>query len=210
MGIVELFLAAVGLSMDAFAVAACAGLTMSKISMKKALIVGLYFGGFQALMPLIGYMAAVWFADNIIALDHWIAYALLCFIGGKMIIGSFKKEGCPDRECPMEICADRECPGGKRPDTAEASLKPTKMLPLAIATSIDALAVGVTYAFLQVDIIPVVLFIGVVTFVLSMVGVKIGYAFGTRFKSKAEFTGGVILVGIGLKILLEHLGILNF
>jgi len=204
----ELLLIAVGLSMDAFAVAVCAGLTMPKVTIKKSLIVGLYFGIFQAAMPLIGYMLATQFADKITAFDHWIAFALLCFIGGKMIMGSFKKEGCSDRECPTKTCTDRACPGGARPDTKETSLKPAKMLPLALATSIDALAVGVSFAFLKVDIVPVVLSIGITTLILSMVGVKIGNVFGTRFKSKAELTGGIILVLMGLKILFEHTGII--
>jgi len=204
----ELLLIAVGLSMDAFAVAVCAGLTMPKVTIKKSLIVGLYFGIFQAAMPLIGYMLATQFADKITAFDHWIAFALLSFIGGKMIMGSFKKEGCSDRECPTETCTDRECPGGERPDTKETSLKPAKMLPLALATSIDALAVGVSFAFLKLDIVPVVLSIGITTLILSMAGVKIGNVFGTRFKSKAELTGGIILVLMGLKILFEHTGII--
>ena len=210
MGLFELFLLAIGLSMDAFAVAICAGLTMPKTNIKKALAIGLYFGIFQAVMPLIGYMAATLFADKIIAYDHWIAFALLCFLGGKMIAESLKKEGCADRVCPEETCADRACPGGKKPDRAEASVNPAKMLPLALATSIDALAVGVSFAFLRVNIVPAVLFIGLTTFAISMAGVKIGNAFGTRFKSKAELTGGVILVLIGLKILLEHTGIISF
>lgn len=209
MSILELLLIAIGLSMDAFAVAVCAGLTMTKAAIKKSLIVGLYFGIFQALMPLIGYMLATQFADKIIAFDHWVAFALLCFIGGNMIVGSLKKEGCLDRECPAETCTDRECPGGERPNTEEASLKPAKMLPLALATSIDALAVGVSFAFLQVNIVPAVSIIGITTLVLSMAGVKIGNIFGTRFKSKAELAGGIILLLIGLKILLEHMGIIN-
>ena len=210
MGFVELFILAVGLSMDAFAVAVCAGLTMPKLNIKKALIIALYFGVFQAAMPLIGYLVATLFADKIIAYDHWIAFALLCFLGAKMIIGSFKKEGCRDRECPAGECSDRACPGGKKPDNSETSVSPAQMLPLALATSIDALAVGVSFAFLRVSIIPAVSFIGVTTFVLSLVGVKIGNVFGKRFKSKAELAGGIILVLIGLKILLEHLEIISF
>ena len=210
MNFIELFFIAVGLSMDAFAVAACAGLTMKKAAFKKLLIIGLYFGVFQAVMPLIGYAAAKLFADQIISYDHWIAFALLGFLGGKMIIGSFKKEGCLDRECPEETCADRQCPGGKRPDNKEISLKPAQMLPLALATSIDALAVGVSFAFLRAGIAPAVLFIGITTLVLSMIGVKTGNVFGTKFKSKAELTGGIILALIGLKILFEHLGIISF
>jgi Predicted membrane protein len=210
MSIIELSLLAVGLSMDAFAVAICAGLTMPKMNIKKALIIGLYFGVFQAVMPLIGYLVATLFADKIITYDHWIAVILLCFLGGKMIIGSFKKEGCPDRECPDGTCNDRVCPGGEKPDKKETSVKPAQMIPLALATSIDALAVGVSLAFLRVSIVPAVLFIGITTFALSLLGVKIGNAFGTRFKSKAELMGGIILVLIGFKILLEHLNIINF
>ncbi|KPU42994.1 putative manganese efflux pump MntP [Oxobacter pfennigii] len=209
MNLWELFLIAVGLSMDAFAVAACSGLTMPKVTVKKSLIVGGYFGFFQAVMPLIGYMLATQFAEKIIAFDHWITFALLCFIGGKMAVGSFKKEGCPDRECVAETCADRECPGGESPRIREPSLKPSEMLPLALATSIDALAVGVSFAFLQVNIVPAVSSIGIITFALSMLGVKVGNIFGIKFKSKAELSGGIILVLIGLKILLEHMGIIS-
>jgi len=210
MSFVELFLLAVGLSMDAFAIAVCAGLTMTKVDLKKALITGLYFGIFQAVMPLIGYLVATLFADKIISYDHWIACALLCFLGGKMIMGSIKKEGCPDRKCPAELCDDRVCPGGKKPENTEMSVNHSDMLPLALATSIDALAVGVSFAFLRISVIPAVLFIGIVTFVLSILGVKIGNIFGTRFKSKAAFAGGIILIVIGLKILFEHLGIISF
>ena len=201
MSFIELFLLAIGLSMDAFAVSICAGLTMTKSAVKKSLIIGLYFGVFQAVMPLIGYMAARLFAIYIIAYDHWIAFLLLSVIGGKMIFESFKREGCLDRECPAGICADRKCPGGKRPDKKETSIKPAQMLPLAVATSIDALAVGVSLAFLKVRIIPAVSFIGITTFTLSVIGVKIGSVFGARFKSKAEIAGGVILILIGFKIL---------
>jgi Predicted membrane protein len=210
MNLPELFFIAIGLSMDAFAVAVCSGLTMPEATIKKSLLVGLYFGFFQAVMPLVGYLLATQFADKIIAFDHWIAFALLCFIGGKMLVGSFKKEGCADRECPAETCADRQCPGGERPNTKEASLKPAKMLPLALATSIDALAVGVSFAFLHVNIAPAILSIGIITLILSMLGVKIGNIFGVKFKSKAELVGGVMLVLMGLKILLEHMGIISF
>ncbi|QAT49352.1 manganese efflux pump [Caproiciproducens sp. NJN-50] len=209
MNLLELFLIAVGLSMDAFAVAVCFGLTMPKATVRKSLVVGMYFGFFQAIMPLIGYMLATQFADKIITFDHWIAFTLLCFIGGRMIAESFKKEGCADRECPAEICTDRECPGGERPNRREASLRPAEMLPLSLATSIDALAVGVSFAFLDVNIAPAVLYIGIVTLILSMIGVKIGNIFGMKFKSKAELAGGMILVLIGLKILLEHMGIIR-
>jgi len=187
MNLAELFLLAVGLSMDAFAVAICSGLTMTEVTAKKALTVGIYFGVFQAGMPVIGFLIATLFADMIIAYDHWVAFVLLCFLGGKMLIGSFKKE---------------------QESSEKSSLKPAIMLPLAVATSIDAMAVGVSFAFLKVDIVPAVLFIGVTTFLISMLGVKIGNAFGTKFKSKAEITGGVILALMGTKILFEHLGVL--
>jgi len=203
MNFIELFFLAVGLSMDSFAVAIGAGLTMKKAAIKKMLIVGLYFGVFQAVMPLIGYMAATLFADKIIRYDHWIAFVLLFVLGGKMIIGGLEKTGCRDRECPDEVCGDRACPKERK----EVSLKPAQMLPLAVATSIDALAVGVSFAFLRVNIVQAVSFIGITTLVISMLGVKIGNVFGTKFKSKAELAGGVILVLIGMKILLEHLNI---
>ena len=206
MSFIELFILAVGLSMDAFAAAVCLGLTMKKTALDKMLSVGLYFGVFQAVMPLIGYLVAMVFADKIIAYDHWIAFLLLCYLGGKMIVGSSKREGCSDRECPAEACSDRVCPGGVKPNSKKASVRPAEMLPLALATSVDALAVGVSFAFLQVSIVPAVSFIGFTTLAISVAGVKIGNVSGTRFKSKAELVGGTILVLIGLKILLEHLG----
>ena len=190
MSLFELFIIAVGLSMDAFAVAVCKGLSMRRATLKNALIVGLYFGVFQAAMPLIGYFLGISLADQITAYDHWIAFALLAIIGGKMIYESFHKD------------ADGEDEGG------EVTLK--KMLPLAVATSIDALAVGVSFAFLRVSIFPAVTFIGVVTLTLSMLGVKIGNIFGAKFKSKAELAGGVILILMGTKILLDHLEVIRF
>jgi putative Mn2+ efflux pump MntP len=193
MSCIELTLLAIGLSMDAFAVAICAGLAMTDFTLKKSLIIGLYFGVFQTVMPLVGFMAATLFADMIISYDHWIAFILLCILGGKMIAGSFKKQEFSDRKC-----------GGDMHENEEVSLKPAQMLPLALTTSIDALAVGVSFAFLRISIIPAVSFIGITTLVLSMCGVKIGNVFGAGFKSKAELTGGVILVLIGVKILLEH------
>jgi putative Mn2+ efflux pump MntP len=191
MGIAELFLLAVGLSMDAFAVSVCKGLAMQKIDWKKMVIVGAWFGGFQALMPTIGYWVGSLFESYITAFDHWIAFVLLAFIGGNMIKEAFEKDEDGD-------------------DDTNASLSFKVMLLLAIATSIDALAVGVTFAFLQVNLPFAVLFIGATTFVLSAIGVKVGSVFGTRYKSKAELAGGVILVLLGVKILLEHLGILVF
>lgn len=184
MGFLELLLIAVGLAMDAFAVAISIGLSMQQRSIKKAFIVGLYFGLFQAIMPLIGYFLGSQFADQIVEFDHWIAFILLAFIGGKMIKESFEKE-------EIELCK-------------EVSLGLKTMLPLALATSIDALAVGISFAFLNVHILPSVTLIGFITLLISMLGVKIGNVFGSRFKQNAELFGGVILVLIGLKILLEH------
>ena len=185
----QLILIAIGLSMDAFAVSVCAGLTMRKVTFKKALVFGIYFGIFQAIMPLIGYYLSSGFADKIKAFDHWIAFALLAFIGIKMIIESFKKNTADDRT------------------QEEPSLKFTKMLPLAIATSIDALAAGISFSLLEIDIIPAVSLIGAITFAFSMAGTKIGNIFGLKFKSGAELIGGIILVAIGIKILIEHLSL---
>lgn len=187
MGLLELFIIAVGLSMDAFAVAICKGLSVRTLRPRHAVITGLYFGGFQALMPLIGFLLGVQFQSLITSVDHWIAFVLLALIGGNMIRES--------RDTDEENLSD--------------SFSFATMLPLAVATSIDALAVGVTFAFLQVDIIPAVCFIGVMTFVLSCIGVKAGNVFGAKYKSRAELFGGVVLILMGLKILLEHLGILG-
>jgi putative Mn2+ efflux pump MntP len=186
MSLIELFILSVGLSMDAFAVAVCKGLAIKKIDLRKAMIIGLYFGIFQAGMPLVGYLLGVSFQSKITAIDHWIAFILLAFIGIHMI---------------------KEATNTDTEDTDD-SLCFKKMIILSIATSIDALAVGVTFAFLKVMIVPAVSFIGIVTFMFSMVGVKIGHVFGTKYKAKAEFSGGVILILIGTKILLEHLGYL--
>ncbi len=192
MGLIELFVLAIGLSMDAFAVAVCKGLSMRKITLKNAGIVGMYFGGFQAGMPLIGYFLGLQFKDYIMSIDHWIAFVLLVYLGIKMIQEALSKD---DDIEPIQ--SEKELLSFKN------------MSILAIATSIDALAVGITLAFLQVDIVPAVTFIGIITFVLSMVGVKIGNVFGTKYKSKAEFVGGAILILMGAKILLEHLGIIG-
>lgn len=186
MSLFSLFVIAVGLSMDACAVSICKGLAMQKAPLKKAMIVGLWFGGFQALMPAIGYILGSQFEQYIVNIDHWIAFILLSLIGGNMIKESLSKEE----------------------EAASDSLAVKEMFLLAVATSIDALAVGVTFAFLQVQIVPAVLFIGVITFVLSTLGVKIGNIFGSRYKSKAELAGGIILIVMGIKILLEHLGVL--
>jgi len=198
---IELLLLSIGLSMDAFAVAVSIGLTLAKTNIKKALIVGLYFGFFQAAMPLVGYFAASRFAGRITDFSHWVAFALLAMLGGKMILDSFKKEKCADRTCPPEHCKDRLCPAHAK----EATLAPKEMLPLALATSVDALAVGVSLAFLNVDIVPAVSIIGVMTFVISVAGVRIGNIFGARFKAKATFAGGVILMLMGLWVLVEQL-----
>ena len=187
MDFLSLFLLAVGLSMDAFAVAICKGLALKKIQFSHMLIVGLWFGGFQALMPLIGYFLGAQFKDAIAAYDHWIAFGLLSLIGGNMI-----------REALFEK---------EEPET-DSALSFRSMLLLAIATSIDALAVGVTFAFLDVNIWTSVALIGVTTCVLSMIGVKVGSVFGAKYEKKAECVGGVILILLGLKILLEHLGVL--
>ena len=183
MSLTELFLIAVGLSMDAFAVSICKGLSMQKMNRKNALVIGLYFGGFQGIMPFLGYLVGSRFQDAIASYDHWIAFILLAVIGGNMIKESMDKEL----------------------ENLDSSVAFKDMVILAIATSIDALAVGVTFAFLKVQIVPAVCFIGVITFFLSVVGVKVGTIFGSRYKSKAEFVGGFILLLIGAKILVEHL-----
>lgn len=187
MSFLSLFTIALGLSMDAFAVAICKGLAMNKITFKKSLIVGLWFGSFQGMMPLFGYLLGVQFQSYITAIDHWIAFIFLGLIGANMIHEALSKDE----------------------EKASDSLAFKDMLVLAVATSIDALAVGVTFAFLQVDIIPAVCFIGITTLILSMLGVKIGNVFGIRYKSKAELAGGIILIVMGTKILLEHLGFLG-
>lgn len=193
MSFIELFLIGVGLSMDAFAVAICQGLSMTKIKWGHALTVGLYFGGFQALMPFIGWMLGSQFADRIQQYDHWIAFILLVLIGGNMI---------------------REALSGDEEDAAQAEtdlrLDHKKLFLMAIATSIDALAIGVTFAFLETAILPAIGIIGCTTFCISVAGVAVGCWFGARYKKRAEITGGAILVLLGIKILLEHLGILAF
>lgn len=189
MGIVELALIGVGLSMDAFAVSICKGLGMKRLRMGQALVIALFFGGFQALMPLLGWFLGSGFQSLIEPVDHWIAFALLAFIGAKMLWDAFRGDGGED-----ELAAD------DRLDVRE-------ILMLAVATSIDALAVGISFAFLQVDIVPAVALIGIITFALSFVGVAVGHAFGSRFEKPATIIGGFVLIAIGLKILLEHLGL---
>lgn len=186
MGILELLILAIGLSMDAFAVSVCKGLAMKKLEFKNMAIVGLWFGGFQALMPTIGYFLGVQFKNQITAIDHWIAFVLLGIIGVNMI-----KEAC-SKDDEEEV---------------KANMDVKTMFMLAIATSIDALAVGITFAFLSVNLVHAVTFIGITTFILSAVGVGIGNIFGTKYKAKAEIAGGIILILLGIKILLEHLGI---
>lgn len=187
MGFFEIFMIGVGLSMDAFAVAICKGLSMGKIKLKNVFTIGLFFGGFQAAMPAAGYLLGKQFEEYIVSVDHWIAFALLAFIGGKMIADAVRGE-------------EEEEPG------KGSSLDIKELFVLAIATSIDALAVGISFAFLRVDIVSAVTAIGITTFVLSCIGVLIGNRFGTRYKDKAALAGGVILILIGVKILLEHLG----
>ena len=187
MGFLELFLIGVGLSMDAFAVSVCRGLRMERMRWRQGGIIALLFGGFQAAMPLAGWALGRQFERYIVSVDHWIAFGLLGYIGGKMIWDAFH-EGA---------------------DTCPAGFDLKELLMLAVATSIDALAVGVTFAFLQVSILPAVGLIGCTTFVLSLAGVWIGHRFGSRLKSRATLAGGVILCLIGLKILLEHLGYLG-
>lgn len=191
MGFVELFLIGVGLSMDAFAVSICKGLNMKKINYKHALIIGGFFGGFQALMPFLGWALGSQFEQYIESVDHWIAFILLAFIGGKMVYESIKG-GDDDEESSHQDKLDIK-----------------ELFMLAVATSIDALAVGVTFAFLEVSILPSITLIGITTFVISVGGVVIGNRFGSKYKNKAEIAGGMILILIGLKILIEGVGILK-
>ena len=181
----ELFLIGVGLSMDAFAVSVCKGLSVPRVRLGHALTVGLYFGGFQALMPLVGYLLGSRFQNLITSVDHWIAFVLLCFIGVNMIRESLGED-----------------------ESLDASFSVLAMIPLAVATSIDALAVGITFAFLKVDILPAVALIGLTTFCLSAVGIKVGNVFGAKYRAGAERLGGIVLILLGLKILLEHLGVI--
>ncbi len=191
MNLAEIIILAVSLSMDAFAVALCKGLALKKINLKNCMIVGAWFGFFQGFMPLLGYLLGSTFADKITSIDHWIAFILLAIIGGNMIKESFEK---------CEECKD-------------SSLSFKSMLVMAIATSIDALAVGVSFAFTDFNsdwfVYIAFVMIAVITCILSAIGVKLGNIFGTKYKSKAEFAGGAILILLGLKILLEGLGILG-
>ena len=204
MGLFDVIMIGIGLSMDAFAVSICKGLSVQKVQPKHAAIAGAYFGGFQCLMPILGYFLGVYFQELIASIDHWIAFILLALIGGNMI---------------------REAVSGKEEDTdsdfgvkkmlllavatsIDADFGVKKMLLLAVATSIDALAVGITFAFLGVNIWSASVLIGIITFVISAAGIYIGGYFGNKFQSWAEIVGGVVLILIGLKILMEHLGIL--
>lgn len=191
MGLFEIFMIGVGLSMDAFAASICKGLNMRRLNIKNMLIIGLFFGGFQALMPAVGWLLGKQFESYITSVDHWVAFALLVFIGGKMIYDVFTEKN--EDECGEKT---------NRLDMKE-------VLTLAVATSIDALAVGISFAFLQVDILKAVSVIGVTTFVLSAIGVAVGNVFGSKYEKKATLAGGIILMLIGLKILLEHTGMLG-
>lgn len=192
MGFVELFLVAVGLSMDAFAVSVCKGLCMKRLDVRQALVIALFFGGFQALMPLVGWALGTQFEQYITPVDHWIAFVLLAFIGGKMLWDAFRG-GEEELSCP-----------------ADGKLDLRELVMLSVATSIDALAVGITFAFLRVDIVSSVALIGATTFVLALAGVAVGHRFGARYEKPATIVGGVVLVLIGTKILLEHLGLIAF
>lgn len=189
MSFLDIFLIGVALSMDAFAVSVCKGLSIKKAGVKHVLTVGVYFGGFQALMPMLGFLLGYKFESFITNIDHWIAFVLLAIIGGNMI---------------------REALGKDEDDKENDDFSFRAMLPLAVATSIDALAVGISFAFLGVDIVTAALLIGATTFVLSGAGIFVGNIFGSKYKSKAELAGGIVLILIGAKILLEHLGIISF
>lgn len=185
MRLLEISLIGIGLAMDAFAVAVCKGLSMKKLDWKKAIIIALYFGIFQAIMPVVGYFLGSAFQSFVDSIDHWIAFILLVIIGGNMIKESF---GGESENCNEDIDFKT-------------------MVLLAIATSIDALAVGVTFAFLKINLLLAVTLIGIITFAISLLGVKIGNQFGSKYENKAELMGGVILLLMGVKILLEHLEI---
>ena len=193
MGIIEMLMLAVGLSMDAFAVSICKGLCMKKATLRSQAICGAWFGGFQGLMPLIGFFLGTLFAEAIQAFDHWVAFVLLAIIGANMLKEAFSKE--TEEACDVN---------------GEVDMSPKTMFVMAVATSIDALAVGISLAMAgDVNIWLAVAMIGATTFILSAIGVKVGNVFGSRYEKKAQFCGGVILVLLGLKILLEHLGVLG-
>ena len=185
MSLIELFILAVGLSMDAFAVSVCKGLSLGKIKPKHMCIAGAWFGGFQALMPLMGYFLGSFFADKITKYSHWIAFILLVIIGANMVREAFGEE-----------------------ERLDANMNPASMFLLAIATSIDALAVGVTFSFESINIFMAISIIGLTTFIIASAGVYIGHVFGNKYEQKAQITGGIILILIGIKILIEGLGII--
>ena len=186
MGVLGIVLIAIGLSMDAFAVSVCKGLSMKKMDWKKTVIIGAYFGAFQAIMPLIGYLLGIGFQDRVTSIDHWIAFTLLIIIGINMIKEAFE--------------------GAEEGKNDNVDFK--EMIVLAVATSIDALAIGITFAFLRVNLLLAISMIGIITFAISIIGTKVGNKFGSKYEKKAELAGGIILILIGIKILLEHLGIL--
>ena len=186
MNFIEIFLIGISLAVDAFAVSICKGLSMKKYEVKKGLIIGIYFGIFQGIMPIIGYLLGTTFENLITSIDHWIAFVLLLTIGANMIREALSKYE----------------------ETNNDNVDIKTMIPLAVATSIDALAIGITFAFLKVNILTATIIITITTFILSIIGTKIGNNFGTKYKSKAEFIGGLILILMGIKILLEHLKII--
>ncbi len=188
MGVLGIVFIAIGLSMDAFAVSVCKGLSMKKMDWKKTAIIGAYFGAFQAIMPLIGYLLGIGFQDRVTSIDHWIAFTLLIIIGINMIKEAFE--------------------GAEEGKNDNVDFK--EMIVLAVATSIDALAIGITFAFLEINIFLAIDIIGIITFVISVIGVKIGNVFGNKYEKGAQIVGGVILILMGIKILLEHLEIIKF
>ncbi len=228
----ELFLIALGLSMDAFAVSVCQGLSLPRLRVRYALLVGLYFGAFQAVMPLLGWELGDYFQEAIVSVDHWIAFGLLTLLGVNLIREAREKEENIELEAFQKLSGSQKqiSVPPTSPHTPSMSLSaskshtqassvyhthisspikdllsPASMLPLALATSIDALAVGVTFAFLEVPILPAVTLIGVTTLFLSMIGTAAGHLFGLRLKAQAEIAGGVILILMGVKVLAEHL-----
>lgn len=205
MDILSIILIAIGLSMDAFAVSVTNGIIIKDIKMGHALKIGLYFGAFQAVMPIIGWLAGSQFEEYIISIDHWIAFVMLAFIGEKMIWEAYGAED-NETETVEEMC---EVAVSKQNTVCEDPLRIGRLIVLAVATSIDALAVGISFAFLRVSIIQSAALIGMITFIICFAGVYIGNKCGCLLKRKAEIVGGLILICIGLKILLEHLGIIG-
>ena len=192
MDFLQISLIAIGLSLDAFAVSMCKGLGMKRLNRKHAFIIALFFGGFQALMPLIGWFLGTQFEQYIQSVDHWIAFGLLAYIGGKMLWDAIRGDD------------------GEEAQRVESKLDVKELVILAIATSIDALAAGITFAVLKTPIVPAVTLIGLITLVLCFIGVSVGFRFGSKYEKAAQITGGVVLILIGLKILLEHLELVLF